>query len=140
MKKFSFVFAVILSLVALPPLADAKDKDKKKDHDDGQKEWAEMRDRMQELRAQNGRVQDSLRTTDLSRSVRQSADAINGEVNRLSGQFDSGKYDRRDLYGKTTQLFSDLARIRQQIDYESQRRGGYDYHRRGDYDRRGDNR
>ena len=137
MKKFSFLLAVIFSLVALPPLAGAKDKDKdKKKHesDDGKKDWKVMRDKVRELKEQSDRLQNSVRTTASSRSVQQNADAIGGEVNRVCRQFDSDNYDRSDLKGKISVLMSDIDRVRQQMEYDRQRRGAYDYQPRGGYD------
>ena len=130
---------MILSLVALPPLAGAKDKDKDKDKkkdsesDEGKKEWKETRDQVRELREQYDRVQNSARTTGASRSAQQNVDAIGGEVNRVSRQFDSGNYDRRDLKGRISQLMNDISRVRQQMEYDRQYPRGYEYQRRGGY-------
>ena len=138
MKKLSFVFTVILSLVALPPLAVAKDKDKDKDkdkkkhHDD----WKDTRNAVRELQEQSDRLQSSIRMMGASRYVRQDADRISGEVNRVSRIYDSGNYDRRDLEGRVSQLMSDIDRARKQMDYDRQRQGTYDYQRRGGYDPR----
>lgn len=136
MKKLSFVLAVIFSLLALPPLAIAKDKDKDKKHesDDGKKEWKETRDQVRELREQSDRLQNSSRTTGASRTAQQNANAIAGEVDRISRQFESGSYDRRDLKGKISILMSDMGRVRQQIVYDNQRRNTYDYQPQGGYD------
>ncbi len=139
MKKLSFVFTVILSLVALAPLAVAKDKDKDKDkkkHHDEDKDRKETRNAVRQLQELYKRLQDAVQYMGGSRSLAQNANAIGGEVSRVSQQYDSGNYDRRDLERRISQLTNDIERTRQQVVYENQRRAAYESERRGGYDYR----
>jgi len=118
MKKLLFLLTLIVSLLALPPIAGAKDKDKDRDYERDKKRWKETRDDVRELREQHSRLVDSARQQQLSRGLWQDVNLIGTGVQRVSAQFERGSYDTRELRDDIGRLDAAISRVRQQMDYE----------------------
>ena len=119
MKKLLLFLTLFTSLLAMPPLAGAKDKDRGKDYDDwARKVWKETRDDIRELREQRDRLEDTVRRDGASRSVKENVAYIGLDVKRISDQFDRGYYDMRELRIRIARTGDAIKRTRQQLDME----------------------
>lgn len=140
MKKLLLLVTLFTSLVALPPIAGAKDKDKDKDRDRDRdqyddrdkKRWKELRDDVRELVETQGRLVDSAKISGVGRRTWDDVNRLGMDVRRANDEFERGRYNFEELFGRVKRLQGSIYRTRDQIKYDSQsRRGGYD---------RGDNR
>jgi septal ring factor EnvC (AmiA/AmiB activator) len=119
MKKLLLLLTLFAGLLAMPPIAGAKDKDKGKDYDDwAKKAWKETRDDIRELQEEHGRLADTVRRDGASRSVRENVDYIGTDVKRIRDQFEDGRYDMRDLKARIARTNDALNRTRQQMEMD----------------------
>ena len=125
MKKLLLLLTLTASLIALPPIAGAKDKDKDRDSDHDKKEWKVMRDDVKELNEQYKRLRETVGVDGASRRVRDDTAAIGGGVDRVNNQFDHGNFDYRDLHNRISDLMGAISRTRDQISYDNHRPRGY---------------
>jgi predicted RNase H-like nuclease (RuvC/YqgF family) len=129
MKKLLFLLTLIASLVALPPLAGAKDKDKDKDkyrdEEWQKKRWKETRDDVRKLREQYERLAESTRRDGASRRLREQIEFLGSDVKRVSAQFERGDFDYRDFRERISRLDDSIDRTRGQFEYELKHRDRY---------------
>ena len=140
MKKLLFLLTLVASLAAFSPLAEAKkkDKDKDKEEEKEKKRWKEMRDDVREIREQYSRLSDLMRTGPVSNRLREQISYIGNDVQRISAQFERGRYDHGDLHESIARAEDSMNRARTQVVNEqaqaNRRYYGRDDDRR-DYDR-----
>jgi TolA-binding protein len=129
MKRFPLMLTLLASLVALPVVAEAKDK--KKDHDDdngkkedsGKKEDKETQKAVHELEQEYSRVRDRVRNSNAGPKASQELQAIGSQVDRVRQIAERGNYDPRELRGRIHQLNDSLDRLTQQLQSSNRSRG-----------------